>query len=700
MLTLIQQKLLQMMKEIDEVCRENDIHYSLGGGTAIGAIRHRGFIPWDDDIDLYMTRDNWEKFKAAGREGKLPENRVIESAETDIEYTNTFGRYVTTDSSAVHEHQMVNEDPAGHVIDVFVFDPLHIDNYWAWLEDYMLYSDLVDESKSYSTRYDFNIDRYEKYLERCSKEGKQAVVGELIESFTHMDKPGWQHYIMEWGAAHFLFPASIFDGGYTRVPFEDTTVEIVKNFSEYLTWQYGDEWEYIPKHDGREGHDAIFSNEIPYTVVRDDYRDFVDFAEVRKAYIRRKKRLLKANQHRRSAQAAELNNRATNCAKALGVKLEKEGLDASQLKSMLADGKYNELAEIFRDYYDVQLSAEMIGRKDKHSKLRMYLFPQLVALDAEVFAIALETLVRTERMSKARRLIDVYEQCHEKIGMNCDAAVDAIREEIDEARELINRYSLAEAGDRNLMDALDAYIEKYPRSSQIKRLKLRMLLEIENSAEEDAVEAKRLLLELKNMLGDKHSAYGELLKYHADIDRLESGLDETVIEKYLEAYKLTENGFIRLEIEDLLGREKCCLVGDEEEPALAAAPVAAKESKGLYGIAKNIYRKIAGKDDNLKARAWEIVCRTRDRVVLLEKYEPMLEELEALEKAGKWQELGEVMADHEAAVLRNLGLELGLAVHPTLTRIQNELFEKSGRAETAERVERLIPEQHRKPIGH
>ena len=84
MLTAIQQKLLQMMKEIDQVCRENDIHYSLGGGTAIGAIRHRGFIPWDDDIDLYMTRDNWEKFKQAERDGKLPANRRIESAETDI----------------------------------------------------------------------------------------------------------------------------------------------------------------------------------------------------------------------------------------------------------------------------------------------------------------------------------------------------------------------------------------------------------------------------------------------------------------------------------------------------------------------------------------------------------------------------------------------------------------------------------------
>ncbi|MBQ0017906.1 MAG: LicD family protein [Clostridiales bacterium] len=686
-----------MMKEIDEVCRKNDIHYSLGGGTAIGAIRHKGFIPWDDDIDLYMTRENWERFKEVGRQGGLPVNRVIESAETDIRYTNTFGRYVTTDSSAVHSHQIVYDDPAGHVIDIFVFDPLHIDNYWKFLEDYMLYCDLVDESKSYSTRYDLNVDRYDEYYRRCCREGRQTVINELIDSFTHLDKPGWQHYIMEWGSAHFLFPASIFNGGYIRVPFEDTTVEIVRNYSEYLTWQYGDEWQYIPKHDGREGHDAIFSNDIDYTAVRDDYRPFVDFEETRKAYIRRKKRLLKANTHRRTAQLKELETKANGKAKELASKLAESGLTDKVLGEMLRANRFDELSEVFKEYLDAQLSAGFIGRKDKHSKLRMYLFPQLIPVDDELLEIALELLVRTEKMSMARRLIDVYEQRCAETGTIYRDGIKAIRQEIDEARALVDDYSLSEGDKHELLVSIEEYLSKYPKNSQIRRLKIRVLLESADDDGEALAEVRRLTAELAGELGENHPAQGELLKYLADADRIEHGLNDEIRENYLAAYKLTDNGYIRLETEELLGA--VIQIEESEEETATAEPVKPVKSKGLYGFAKSVYKKIAGKDDFLKNRAWEIACRTRDRVVLLEKYEPLIPELEKLEQAGKWAELGEIMAEHEAAVLRNYGLGLGLSVHPILTQIQNELFGQSGRAELAQKIEALIPEQHRKPIG-
>ena len=81
----VQKKILEIMKYIDSVCRKNGIEYYIMGGTALGAVRHGGFIPWDDDLDIFMTPCEYKKFKTAF-ENENSKSFVIQEWRTTSKY--------------------------------------------------------------------------------------------------------------------------------------------------------------------------------------------------------------------------------------------------------------------------------------------------------------------------------------------------------------------------------------------------------------------------------------------------------------------------------------------------------------------------------------------------------------------------------------------------------------------------------------
>ena len=72
MIKKVQQANLKILLEVDRICKKHNIKYLLDAGTLIGAVRHKGFIPWDDDVDLAFPRKDYEKFLAIAKD-ELPE---------------------------------------------------------------------------------------------------------------------------------------------------------------------------------------------------------------------------------------------------------------------------------------------------------------------------------------------------------------------------------------------------------------------------------------------------------------------------------------------------------------------------------------------------------------------------------------------------------------------------------------------------
>lgn len=229
-------KLLQIFKRL---CEENELQYYIMGGTLLGAVRHKGFIPWDDDADVSMPLRDFLKFQKLA--DKLPNDIVIQSEENDLLYPFVFIKLC--DTTCRFETGFINH-PQGVYIDIFplipakrlnkstrfCFDVINVINYVLQVKlnwsSFLPYKNCMARI-GYSLLKNFSV----KHLRRLRRKLISAIYDE--NSRDTFCSPGGAYK-----ADKEFYPAEWFEE-VTDVIFEDERFSAPKKWHKYLSRNYG-----------------------------------------------------------------------------------------------------------------------------------------------------------------------------------------------------------------------------------------------------------------------------------------------------------------------------------------------------------------------------------------------------------------------------------------------------------------------------
>ena len=129
---------LNILKGVDEACRKLHLRYYIFAGTLLGAVRHKGFIPWDDDMDIAMPRPDYEQLIAHQKEW-LPANLEMVCTQSDPDYPQPFAKIQDANTTIIERVQLPYL--GGAYLDVFPLDGMpessllrhwHFFKYWYW----------------------------------------------------------------------------------------------------------------------------------------------------------------------------------------------------------------------------------------------------------------------------------------------------------------------------------------------------------------------------------------------------------------------------------------------------------------------------------------------------------------------------------------------------------------------------------------
>ncbi len=243
--------LLDILKAVDAFCKERGLRYSLAYGTLLGAIRHGGFIPWDDDIDILMPRPDFERFLA---EFQHPLYRCHKTSAT---FTHYFAK-VEDPTTISQEKKIMKKYQLGLNIDIFP-----VDGKPDTKEEQLSHEKLIGKyvrrifirRRGFFSRYDLNLAKIEAHLHSTSYWVDKAE--NLMKKYDFCKSDYCGAICTTYSGLIEVFPRELFEN-YTSLKFEGQAFSAFADWETFLKQQYGDYMKLPPEDKRKIHHKAVY----------------------------------------------------------------------------------------------------------------------------------------------------------------------------------------------------------------------------------------------------------------------------------------------------------------------------------------------------------------------------------------------------------------------------------------------------------
>lgn len=258
---------LEILKEVVRICKEENIKYYLMGGTFLGAVRHKGFIPWDDDIDISMSRKDYDKFFEIAPK-KLKNQYIYKNFKKDNENTIYFSR-VEDSSVKIEDTSAINTRTRSAWIDIFPLDGMPNNIIMRQLHKIrLLYRRLILQYSQFSIIVNQDLPNrplHEKILIKIGNVLKVEKHLDTKKSMKKLDKALRKYdydkskYVVNFmGAYKFkeMFKKEIYNNT-AEYDFENQKLIAPKEYHIVLSQMYGDYMKIPPEHQQNKHHSKV-----------------------------------------------------------------------------------------------------------------------------------------------------------------------------------------------------------------------------------------------------------------------------------------------------------------------------------------------------------------------------------------------------------------------------------------------------------